>query len=303
MAKIKWKAPVDRQIDSEINEFRRFCQKKYRNVFPAKSTIDSISPTSSRTTGKFSDALESMQNTFHDFIQNVSVVPLITAITCWIETLVKDKHQCELSINRMMGLIDAELIGLKDENREVWTLKHMVALGHDPVIEAIRATSFAGSDAEEYVGFYIEFVNALSEKTLGYVPRAEDPDVVRTKTRKMPLNVFINICKNLKDRERLIAKLLYFGGRRTLEDVLSLQIQDVFAPTARVAPPAIPKRYPQHVSKDLFDFIGARKSGYVFLGRHGEKIHHTVPYRALKTVASKLSLDPSFSFKDFSEEI
>lgn len=205
----------------------------------------------------------------------------------------------------MKELISAGFIGIKDTRGNAWTLKHMISIGHDSILEALRCNEiFPIEKTEELVKFYIDFVNWLSEKTLGYVPRAFDPDFEKTKNRKLPYNSFLIITQKLDPRERLIAQLLYFGRTRTIEEILSLKIEDISPSSGHIMISQKPIPYPKHVLKDLQTYIGNRKKGLIFVSRkQGERLDHTVPYRALKTVISKLDVDPSFSFTDFVKDI
>jgi len=157
---------------------------------------------------------------------------------------------------------------------------------------------------QEYVEFYIDFVNWLSEITFGFVPRAVDPNLDRTKHRKLTHSKFIAILKHLQTREQLIAQLLYYGGYRNVEEILSLKIEDVHALLGHVTYSGITVPYPKHVLKDLQAYISSRRKGYVFIGRNkGEKLAHPVPFRALKTAISRLGLNPAFTFTDFVKNI
>ena len=93
------------------------------------------------------------------------------------------QNQCINSLS--MVLIEHGFIGVKDSHGQIWTLKHMVSMGHDAIIEEIRCHKLWSLEkTEEYIQFYIAFVNWLSEATCGYVPLADDPDVRKTAQRK-----------------------------------------------------------------------------------------------------------------------
>jgi integrase len=145
----------------------------------------------------------------------------------------------------------------------------------------------------------MEFALWLSTTSFGYLPAAYDHDRIVTSRRKLEFDQYIRIIQELSDRERILSKLFYLGGSRTLEEVLSLKIEDINFKecTLRLSEEIV--SYPKHVFNDLKTYIGSRKKGPVFIGRNGEKVDHTVPYRALKTVAANLNLDSAFSFKDF----
>ena len=129
------------------------------------------------------------------------------------------------------------------------------------------------------------------------MPQATDPDLNKTSQRKIPHSEFIAICKQLKDRERVMAELLYYGGERMLEEIAALKIEDIKDDFIHLQNG--PVKYPKHVFKNLISYLNGRKKGYVFVDKKGNKIDSSVPYRALKVAASKLGLDPAFSFTEF----
>ena len=60
---------------------------------------------------------------------------------------------------------------------------------------------------------------------------------------------------------------------------------------------------PDHLLEDIKRYIEGRKKGFVFMGRDGERISHTTPFRALKTVAAELKLDTEFTFRELTKNV
>jgi len=254
---------------------------------------------------EFSSATDTAAKHLEKLVETISSLPLLSTILFWIEKETKDTFTASRHAQMMKELISEGFIGIKDNKGNLWTLKHMVSIGHDSIIEAIRCNDvWPIEKTESYVKFYIDFVNWLSEKSLGYVPKASDPIMERIRWRKLPYNYFIAITQKLSSREQVISQLLYFGGTRTLEEILTLKIEDISLSSGHIILSKTPIPFPKHVLKNLKAYTDGRKKGLVFIGkRQGEKLDPTLPYRALKTVVSKLDLDPSFTFKDFVRDV
>lgn len=293
---VNWEKPAEKHAQGPIPDFKRFCLKLHPLKDKGFSDVD---------VHNLSSATKTISDQFEKFFEKISNIPLLSAVLFWVENIVKDKFHAAHNTAMMQQLIMHGFIGLKDTHGHVWTLKHMIAKGHEPIIEAIRCSKIWDIEKrEEYVHFYIDFANFLSEKTFGYVPHAIDPDLSKIKQRKLSHNDFIAIIKNLKERERIIAQLLYHGGFRNIEEILSLKIENIHASSNQVTlPDGTVVEYPKHILHELQTYIGERKKGYIFVGRKKERIDHTVPFRALKTVVSKLGLDPSFTFRDFVKDL
>lgn len=244
--------------------------------------------------GNFFDAI-------HHFQSQVSTIPFLAIILLWARSLVTDKVFGSRHIIMMQDLLEKELISYRGNKRgDFITLAEFAGSGHIATIDKIRSCKeWLIDKREDYVNFYVEFANWLSEASFGLVHTAVDPDKVCTINRKLPFDIYVTIIKELSDRDRILAKLFYLGGARALEEILSLKVEDIDMKhnVMQICGDSI--KYPRHVFEDIREYIGSRRYGYVFVGKHGERVDHTVPYRSLKTVVAKLKLDPSFTFKDF----
>ncbi len=238
------------------------------------------------------------------FRSKISKIPLLSVILLWSKDTSLDKVFGARHIMIMQELLEKELIVYRNSNGEFVKLAEFAGMGHQITLDKIRCHKEWSIDKrEDYVMFYIEFANWLSETSFGFISKANDPDRACTANRWLPYNIYVTLIKELSDRERILAKLFYLGGARSLEEVLSLKIEDIDYKNAILHISEESIRYPKHVFEDIKEYIGVRKKGYVFVGRNGDRIDHTVPYRALKTVAVKLKLDPTFTFKDFVKNV
>jgi integrase len=231
------------------------------------------------------------------FESKIKNLPFVSIVLLWARYVIKGPLGIP-NIEMMNDLIENKILGFK--NGKALTLGEFATCDQDLVIDSIRSNKeWIIWKREEYVHLYINFADWLSEVAFGLIPKASDRDRLIAEKRKLPFNQYIKILNELQDRERVLAKIFYLGGARFLEEVLSLKIEDIdyFNKTIKISGESI--SYPGHVLNDLLDYIGDRKKGFVFSGKGGERINHTVPYRALKSVISKLKLDPSFTFKEF----
>jgi len=251
----------------------------------------------------FSMASEYVDDEIKKFAAKVQNMPLTAIILLWAKHI-KTTPQGIPNIDMMYELLEHNVFGFKSKKREFLTVGEFARIDQSEIIDSIRSNK--GWDIwerEGYVHLFVHFEHWLSETTFGFVPKVIDHDREVTKNRKLSYNQYIKIINDLQERERILAKIFYLGGSRSLEEVLSLRIEDIdhFKKTLIISEETI--SYPRHVLNELLDYIGDRKKGFVFTGKDGERINHTVPYRALKTIIPKRCLDPSFTFKDFVKNI
>lgn len=239
------------------------------------------------------------------FQQQISDKPFMALVLSWASDA--DAHLAlgERLVACILDLIEHNVLPYKDtKTHKFITISQLRLEDHVDIFDAIRSVNEWSVDKqEEYAIIYSEFANKLSELTSGLILQPFDTDRALTSKRKLPFEMYVKFLKNLSERERILTKIFYLGGSRSLDEILSLKIEDLDFTNSTLYISGDSISYPKHVLHDLKYFIGRRTKGYVFTGRTGDKIDHTVPYRALKSVISKLGLDPSFTFKDFVKNI
>lgn len=235
----------------------------------------------------------------------IADVPIVYYIQLWTQNIKNDSLLGAKYCDMMLHLLECNLFIIK-YNQRYFPVKSLSGTTlplyniYEPIHDIRKYKDWTIEKRERYVAFYLDFLNWLSRKTFLLVPVIEDPERKRTQKRALPFDTYIKIISQLSLRERILAKLFYLGGTRSLEDILSLEIENI-GPGGLIHFSEGSVRYPPHVLQDLEDYLGERKSGYVFIGKGGERLDHTVPYRALKTVTQSMKLDPSFTFKDFTK--
>lgn len=253
---------------------------------------------------EFSSATGQISQEIENFKAKISSIPFIAAILFWASFTEKDRVFGARYLDMMRELITVGILPYKLEAGKPLTMQEFKFLNHIAIIDAIRCNpKWLEQKREDHVLFFIFFLNWLSDATVGYISKVQDPDRQLAARRQLPYETYIEIITSLSLREKIIAKIFYLGGNRSSDEVLSLKIEDIDYTGSKLNLSGCWVSYPKHVLEDLKNYIGKRRKGFVFVGREGEKTDPTVPYRALKTVVSKLNLDPSFTFKDFGKNL
>lgn len=234
-----------------------------------------------------------------------SKIPLIAFITLWINRFNPSEKPNFYRSEIMDFFINGKLIEFKYKNSAI-TLAEYVEFYDEPysthkqAIETLRCYKhFTLEKREDYIDCYLDFFKWLSSVTYGYVPEAIDIERTLTNGRLLKFETYRKVVNNLLIRERILAKIFYIGGSRTLEEVFALKIEDVNFKESTLNFFGKSVEYPKHLFQDLKDYISPRKKGFIFISRDGNQIDPTVPYRALKLVTNKMDLDKSFTFMDF----
>lgn len=251
--------------------FLNYCKAKLPSQNLAKSYDD------------FLAERKRLQDELQKSIGAISEQPLLTAFLAWIK-------EVSLIPNFDLGLakilLEKGFIGISDNEGQVWTIAKASEFNHQSVVDAIRCHYEWSTEAREgLVMAYTSFIQWLSNVTFGYISKVEDPDLMRSNARAFPYSLFLKFVSHLKDKDRLVAKLLYFGGSRTLEDVLELKIEDVDFDNRIIYFNAQPTTYPLHVFSDAKSIIKERKKGRLFLGRQNAPLNIVTIFRNFKDAA------------------
>ncbi|MCE5315971.1 MAG: site-specific integrase, partial [Parachlamydia sp.] len=169
---------------------------------------------------------------------------------------------------------------------------------HDPneIYEAIRChREWSLLFRERLVLAYQNFLSYLWARTNEYIILRPDLEKESVKNREVSFREFVSFADLLKDNLQLIAKLLYFGGDRILDEVMKLTISDVNFDEHLIRYGSQVVRYPLHVFADIKAIIGRRTKGNLFLGRQDALLNPTTVFRNFKDVGSKAGLGSNFS--------
>lgn len=250
----------------------------------------------------FARASKKVNEVISDFKFEIQEISLASVILLWSQYALDDRILGSRNLKMMSELFNSGVIPL-EKSHKAFSLQDLNNLGHEVIIDKLRSfLHWPIQKREEIISLYIEFGSWLSKMTFGYIPHVKDPDKLITAHREFAYDEYVNLISYLPDRERVLCKLFYLGGNRSLEEVLNLKVKDVDFKTSQINFEKYSVHYPGHVFQELKHYLAPRKKGHVFLSKQGERVHHTVPYRALKTATTKLNLPTSFTFKDLSKD-
>ncbi len=234
------------------------------------------------------------------FVDTITTVPFISSFLLWISEVSKDNPSI---IDIAKALLQNDFIGTYDNSGKVWTMESAKNFDHQKILSAIRSTrAWTIRRREAAVGAYIGFMNWLSTATYGYMAGLSDQDPITVRKRLLSFSKFLDFLDALpNEKSQLVAKLLYFGGDRTLDPVLNLTIECVNFDQLSVAWNR-PGRdsdvtyYPEHVFNDIKALIGNRRHGKIFLGNQNQLLSDVTIFRHFNE-ASKKALGSSFGPK------
>jgi hypothetical protein len=235
-----------------------------------------------------------IKSEYTKFIDEVSEEPFLASFLVWVKEV---GYRDTETLEGAKMLLEHGLIGVSDDDGRPWTIGKAKGFDHNTVIETIRCQKeWTLSVRENVVKTYLAFMSWLSIETHSYIPRLEDPDLDRVRGRLLQYSTFLSFLEALSnEKARLVASLLYFGGSRTMEEVLQLTLKNVDFEKKVIIFDFIPVSYPAHVFSDIKLIMKPRTSGKVFLGRQGAALHPTTIFRNFKEAGVKVGLGPLFT--------
>ncbi len=274
------------QKDSPADVFQRFLEK-----------LDSDRENLLKGAEEFSEASDKIREAKEDFFLQIQSTPLVNIISVWTERYLRNNQICHSMLKSIRDLIDEKLIRIKNSKNEYFSLGEFAGEVHS-IIDSIRCVKkWPVIRREQNVLHFLDFTDWLSKVTQGFIPRIEDPDRLRTCERSLAFGSFIDLLSHLENRYQLIADLLFFGGDRTLEEIVKLHIEDIDFERRLVKYPSEEVLYPQHIIDDLMIQINARLTGLVFLGRQNRPLNASSVFRNIKDAALRAGLGELFSPK------
>ncbi|MCE5293485.1 MAG: hypothetical protein LLF94_02575 [Chlamydiales bacterium] len=241
--------------------------------------------------------MSQLQAGHEKFAHTMASTPFITSFMLWV------RHGDSQNIDIAKALVQNDFIGTHDNSGNVWTMEMAKNFDHQKVLSAIRSThDWTVRRRETAVTAYIDFINWLSTMTYGYIGQLQDQDPLAVKNRLLPFSKFLDFLDALpNEKSQLVAKLLYFGGDRTLDPVLNLAIESVNFDQLSISWNTLKKdaeitHYPEHVLSDIKALMGNRKQGKIFLGSQKQLLSDVTIFRHFSD-ASKKALGSSFGPK------
>jgi hypothetical protein len=264
--------------------FLRYCKTKAPNI-PLSDSCKIIEEQKNR-----------LRDVHKNVIEKISKEPLLASFVVWIKEI---GHIPPELLEGAKMLLEHGFIGIEDTKGEIWSIQKSRGFDQKKVIEAIRCRhEFSIATRENLVRTYISFIQWLSEITYGYINKLEDPDFHRSAGRVITHQQFIQFLDALtSEKARLVAKLLYFGGKRTLEEVLSVDLKQVNFKKRQIQFDSAPIEYPEHVFSDINALTYGRKTGRLFEGRNKTPLNPKTIFRNFQDAATHLGIGTSFGIK------
>jgi len=221
--------------------------------------------------------------------------PLFPAFLAW--AIGKKSFDANLIENALI-LLNKGYIHIVNENGDFLKIVEAKNINHNVILDHIRMSRDLSLEKREgLVTVYLSFYNWLSDQSFGLMNPLNDPDEIKRVGRVLTYPLFVKLHDQLDDKAQVVAKLLYFGGSRTLEEVLDLQINDVDFTNRLIRFDSQMISYPLHVLLDIKAITSNRSSGRVFVGRSDAPLNPATIFRNFKEAASKVGIGPSFSPK------
>lgn len=252
----------------------------------------------------FADSSAAVLAEIGNYHEELHLVPLLSIVLAWGREVSQDRVLGARYLELMQELISSHLLPMLHGDNLV-LLRDYVRIGHKSIINRIRSyNEWFLQKCEDAIALYVNFTNWASEFSIGYIQPATDPDRAVASTRRLSYEKYIELLTVLPPRERIITKLFYLGGARSLEDILALKIDQVNFSQGYIHFERGAIQYPQHVLEEIKTYLKGRVRGFVFSNMDStDRINHTIPYRALKKAAQKVGLPSSFSYKNLVKEI
>jgi integrase len=237
------------------------------------------------------------------FRLKLNEIPLGAEITNWLERLDLPKEYISRYTESMLHLIDLKLLSLTNKQGQLRTLNDISPNDHQSIIEEIRCSSkLSTPEKEKAVEAYILFSQHLSRATCGLIMQGEDPDFQRTIKKVVWYKEFIKFVQLLPERDALIAKLLYFGAP-TMDEVLSLRVDQIDSRKGLVKFKKFSVKYPKHVMLELKNFLTQKKKeDLIFTNLHGQQVERTHLNNCFNRAARKLDGNTRITPKMLLEE-
>lgn len=214
-------------------------------------------------------------------------MPLLAAFLEWI----KENPSNHLVYKYAKILMQNGLIKFTGAKNKPVKLRDLELSDIIQQIEEIRCQrKYSIADREQLVETFLGFLRWLKINTNNFIPEIEDPDRQKTEDRMLDHAIFASLLDLLDDRCCIIAKLLYFGGRRTLDEVVRLNVEDIDFLNHQIKMQSELIQYPRHVLEDLKFLIENRSVGPVFLGRNNTSINPSTMFRKFQEISPILGI-------------
>lgn len=267
--------------DNNIDTFIEMCQK----LLPKEPLLKSCDVLEIESTN--------LRQVNKKIIEKIAKQPFLASFIVWVKSMSSTRSNL---INIAQNLLKNGYIGTTDKKGATWSIENAHKFDHTVIIDAIRCNNkITLQMRENLVESYLSFIQWLSEETNGYVTKLEDPDLIKVMGKILPHSSFITFITALSNKDQLVAKLLYYGGTPTLDEVLNIQLEDIDFKKHLVHYKSKSVSYPTHVLADIQLISGKKKTGRLFVGRQNSPMSSSKIFRNFKKAANETRMEDSFS--------
>lgn len=232
------------------------------------------------------EEMTQLKANYEKFVDAIATTPFISSFLLWVGEVSKN-------FDIAKALVQNDFIGTYDNSGNVWTMKDAKNFDHQKILSAIRCRrEWTIRRRETAVSAYIDFMNWLSSATYGYMTGLIDQDSIAVSNRLLSFPKFLDFLDALpNEKSQLVAKLLYFGGNRTLDPVLNLTIESVNFDQLYVTweQSSNVTYYPEHVFNDIKALIDNRRQGKIFLSSQNQLLSEATIFRHFNEASKKTS--------------
>jgi integrase len=249
---------------------------------------------------KFDDEREKVNQVLKKSIPILREQPLLAAFLLWCKRNYVKKGFPDYP----KMLIDEHIISFEDENGDLLVIKNIQKKYLLNIIENMRCRKDLDSfKIEMLVLTFMEFIRWMFITTRMFTFEIEDPDRSRISRRALEYDEYITFISKLDDKCRLVAKLLFFGGSRTLSEILNIEVKDVNFQDCSISFESYKISYPKHVLEDIRSLSITSETGKIFSGRKNAALNPATIFRKFKEVSLQLGLDPVYTPKILTTDI
>lgn len=285
------------------SEYKWLDQFKFDNFIENEATTQGVS---SSELIESIDGYELENNKFRHLSQNhlkiIQEKDLITAYFVWL------KPRFNVGSPRILSnavyLLDYKLIPFTDKEGNRIKIKNFDRANHIEIIDKIRSIENLSVEIKEgLVLLYLNFAAWLWNEANRPCP-VIDPDRERSKGRALSYDSFAKLLSKLDSKMRIIAKLLYFGGKRTLDDVLKVDFEDINFKQNKIIYTEAIISYPGHLFEDIKHLTHGeiKKKGHVITGRGNAPLNPSTIFRNFKEAGLDAGLGTNFTHKDLTTD-
>jgi integrase len=242
---------------------------------------------------RFQEDRKRLNEEIRHFWRSFGDMTLLALFSIWVE----ERPDTEVIENRE-AILAGNFIKFQDASGEFLQVRDLKSKEFLLTLENIRCQGeLSAQEQERWVEIFVDFHNWMSLQSISYIPEIVDPDKERTRNRALSHADFVRLIGCLDDRCRLVSKLLYFGGNRTIEQIIEIDIENIDFEKHFISFDSSLYSYPLHVFRDIRRLIGSRASGQVFVGRQNSPINPSTIFRNVKEAAVGIGLGDLFSPK------